>query len=193
MSETNLIINTVELCRRSVLIGASVLIVAGRDRKALGQDAQAEKLKPGDRIMFASGEHQGQPARVDLLTAGNPPVAALPADPGTGVVRSGSRFNKLLLLRLKPEDLDAETKPYSVEGIVAYSAVCTHQGCTLNAWNAEARVIQCFCHHSEFSAGAAGRPAKGPATASLPLLPLSVADGVLVVAGDFTAKPGPRK
>ena len=193
MSETNLIVDTVELSRRGVLIGASVLIVAGGDRKVFGQDARAEKLKPGDRILFAAGEHQGQPARIDLLTAGSPPVAALPADPSTGTVRDGSRFNKLLLLRLQPDALDPETKPNSVDGVVAYSAVCTHQGCTLNAWNAEAQVIQCFCHHSEFSAAAAGRPMKGPATASLPLLPLAVADGALIVAGDFTSKPGPKK
>jgi rieske iron-sulfur protein len=193
MSETNLIVDTVELSRRSVLVGASALIVAGKSSKALGDDARAEKLKPGDRIVFASGEHQGQPARLDLLIPGSPPVAALPADPGTGTVRDGSRFNKLLLLRLTPDALDEETRPHSVEGVVAYSAVCTHQGCTLNAWNAEAQVIQCFCHHSEFSAAAAGRPTKGPATASLPLLPLAVADGALIVAGDFTSKPGPRK
>lgn len=168
-------------------------IVFGLSGNAFGQGGpRGERAKRGDRIVFAAGPNQGQPARLDMLQPGAAPVAALPADPATGTVRDLSRFNKLLLLRLGPDDLDAETRARAVEGVLAYSAICTHQGCTLNAWNAAERAIQCFCHHSEFNAAAAGRPTKGPAEASLPILPLAVSDGILVVAGDFTAKPGPK-
>jgi rieske iron-sulfur protein len=181
------------LRRRDVLSGGSAAIVFGITGTALGQGGpRGERVKPGDRIIFAAGVNQGQPVRPDLLQPGAAPVAALPVDPATGTARDLSRFNKLLLLRLAPEHLDAETRPHAVEGVLAYSAICTHQGCTLNAWNAAERAIQCFCHHSEFNAAAAGRPTKGPAEASLPILPLTVADGVLVVAADFTSKPGPK-
>jgi rieske iron-sulfur protein len=181
------------LCRRDIIVGGSAALVFGATHNALGQGgARGERVKPGDRIIFATGTYQGQPARLELLQPGTAPIAALPADPTTGTVRDLSRFNKLLLLRLSPDDLDAETRARAVEGVLAYSAICTHQGCTLNAWNAAERAIQCFCHHSEFNAAAAGRPTKGPAEASLPILPLAVADGVLVVAADFTSKPGPK-
>ena len=92
---------------------------------------RAERAKPGDRIIFAAGEHQGKPARIELLVPGNPPIAALPADPVTGAVRDGSRFNKLLLLRVNPDELDAETRSRAIDGVLAYSAICTHQGCTI--------------------------------------------------------------
>jgi rieske iron-sulfur protein len=181
------------LHRREVLVGGCSALLFGATENAFGQSgARGERVKPGDRIVFAAGSHQGQPARLDLLQPGAAPVAALPADPASGTVRDISRFNKLLLVRLSPDDLDAETRARAVEGVLAYSAICTHQGCTLNAWNAEARAIQCFCHHSEFNTAAAGRPTKGPAESSLPILPLAVADGILVVAADFTSKPGPK-
>ena len=186
-------LDSVKLSRRTILAGGSAVFVAGVSTQAFAQDAKDEKLKPGDRIVFAEGEHKGKPIPLDQLVVGNAPVAALPADPASGTMRDGSRFNKLLLLRMKPEDLDEETKPRSVDGIIAYSAICTHQGCTLNAWNAEAKVIQCFCHHSQFSTGTAGKPVQGPATANLPMLPIGLADGALIAAADFTSKPGPKK
>jgi rieske iron-sulfur protein len=186
-------ISHVELRRRDILAGGSAAFFLGLTQDAFGQGARSERAKPGDRIVFAAGEHQGKPASVEMLQPGAAPVAALPADPATGSVRDVSRFNKLLLLRLNPDDLDAETRARAVDGVLAYSAICTHQGCTLNAWNQAERAIQCFCHHSEFNAAAAGRPIKGPAEANLPILPLAVSDGVLVVAADFTSKPGPKK
>jgi rieske iron-sulfur protein len=192
MAEIDLGLVDLTLRRRDILCGGSSAILFGMTRNALGQGARAERVKPGDRIIIAAGEHQNQPARLEMLRPGTAPLAALPADPATGTVRDVSRFNKLLLLRLDPEELDAETRARAVDGVLAYSAICTHQGCTLNAWNQAARAIQCFCHHSEFNAAAAGRPTKGPAEASLPILPLAVSEGVLVVASDFTSKPGPR-
>jgi len=182
----------IEICRRDLLAAGSAALLMGMTGQALGQGARAERVKPGDRVIFAAGEHQGQPARIELVLQGNPPMAALPADPATGAVRDGSRFNKLLLLRLRPDELDAETRGLSIDGVLAYSAICTHQGCTINAWNKDARAFQCFCHHSEFDPAAGGRPTKGPANASLPLLPLTIVDGALIVAADFTSKPGLR-
>jgi rieske iron-sulfur protein len=192
MTKLHLPCAEVGLRRRDLLAGGSAALLFGAAGPGLAQGARSEKARIGDRIVFATGAHQGQPARVELLQPGHPPVAALPADPATGAVRDGSRFNKLLLLRLPPNELDQETLSQAADGVLAYSAICTHQGCTLNAWNQAARAIQCFCHHSEFSAAAAGRATKGPADASLPLLPLSISGGILIVAADFTSKPGPR-
>ena len=174
------------------MTGGSAVLLVGMTAQASAQSAQTERAKPGDRIVFADGANKGKSVGLDTLIVGNAPVAGLPADPSTGTVRDGSRFNKLLLLRLNPDELDAETRSRSPDGVLAYSAICTHQGCTINAWNKDERVFQCFCHHSEFSPAAGGRPTKGPANASLPLLPLTVSEGALIVAADFTSKPGPK-
>jgi Rieske Fe-S protein len=119
-------------------------------------------------------------------------VAALPVDPETGTVRDGSRLNKVLLLRLDAGELDEKTRAHAAEGVLAYSAVCTHQGCTVSGWLAPERVLACFCHESKFSATEAGKVVGGPSRARLPILPLTVVDGALIVAGGFTSKPGPK-
>jgi Rieske Fe-S protein len=63
----------------------------------------------------------------------------------------------------------------------------------VSGWLAPERVLACFCHESKFSATKAGKVVGGPSRARLPILPLAVADGgVLVVAGGFTGKPGPK-
>ncbi|MEU6477136.1 Rieske (2Fe-2S) protein [Streptomyces sp. NPDC047017] len=54
---------------------------------------------------------------------------------------------------------------------MAFSARCTHQGCTVGA--VADGVISCPCHRSEFSA-ADGSVRKGPATRPLPARDISV-------------------
>lgn len=56
----------------------------------------------------------------------------------------------------------------------AFSAVCTHQGCTV--LDVQANVIQCPCHGSRFS-GADGSVVQGPAQRPLTRLPITVSGG----------------
>jgi len=158
----------------------------------LAASPASERPKPGDRLVIdAADETKGKPVLLDAVPVGGPLVFALPADTATGTVRDQSRFNKLVLIRLAPEDLNEETRKHAAEGVVAYSAICTHQGCTLSGWKAEERTLACFCHLSEFSVTEGGRVVKGPANRRLPILPLAVNDkGELTVAGEFTSKPG---
>ncbi len=55
-------------------------------------------------------------------------------DPANKTVRSGSRLNQLLLVRLAPETLSPETAPRAAGGVVAYTAICTHNGCDIDDW-----------------------------------------------------------
>lgn len=60
---------------------------------------------------------------------------------------------------------------------VAFSAVCTHQGCTLGEVHKEEG--SCPCHGSRFDVST-GKVLQGPATKPLPEVPVRVKDGKLV-------------
>jgi Rieske Fe-S protein len=162
--------------------------------RASANTRKANLPQAGDYLVLAdAGGEQGVRIRLELVPDGTKLVQALSADGTSGKVRDESRFAKVILVRLPPEEMDEDTRRLSVDGGVAYSAICTHQGCTLNAWKAAERKIACFCHHSEFRADQGGKVAKGPATRRLPQLSLELGpDGEIVVAGGFTAKPGPK-
>jgi len=55
--------------------------------------------------------------------------------------------------------------------VIAFSATCTHQGCTVNA--IEESVIVCPCHLSRFAL-ATGEPVSGPAQRPLPSIAVEV-------------------
>ena len=63
------------------------------------------------------------------------------------------------------------------EGVfAAFSATCTHLGCTVRA--VAGGTINCFCHGSRFRI-TDGSVAGGPAPRPLPRVPLTVADGLI--------------
>lgn len=68
------------------------------------------------------------------------------------------------------------TQPTEGE-VRAFSSVCTHQGCTVEAGQGE---LACPCHGSRFDI-ATGEPIQGPASDPLPEIPIEVADN-----GDIT-------
>ena len=102
------------------------------------EDPTSAPPRPGDRLIFLAGPKQGQPARRDDLDLGGPQVQAYPADPN-GAVRDGTPLNLVVLVRVGGDGLDEETRARSADGVVAYSGVCTHQGCPVNMWSKTAR------------------------------------------------------
>ena len=173
--------------RRTALIGAACCCMAGPAKAA------AEGMpRENDRLVFADGDFEGKPVTMDMLTIGGAPVVAVPADPASGAAREGSRFNKIVLVRLAPEDIADEVHAHAADGVVALSAICTHQACTVNGWNPEAKALLCFCHSSQFYPGQGGKVFKGPARKRLPILPVKAGeDGAVVVAAALLGKPGP--
>lgn len=179
--------------RRELLAAVPAVAAAGLGAVRPAEAAGDAKSLPqvGDYLVVDAGSSKGQTVRPDMVPGGGTLLAVVSADAATGQLRNGSRFGKIILLKLAPDDLDETTRQHSADGIVAYSAICTHQGCTLSGWKAEERVIACFCHHSEFEPFASGKVAKGPATRRLPMLPIAVGpNGDLVVVAEFTSKPG---
>ena len=58
--------------------------------------------------------------------------------------------------------------------LVAYSAVCTHAGCTVRYYSSARRLV-CPCHGAEFDPSHNGMPVRGPAQRPLPMLNVTVA------------------
>ena len=63
--------------------------------------------------------------------------------------------------------------------IVALSAICTHQGCTVG-YNSGAGDVECPCHGSVFST--TGSVINGPASSPLHLYPVSQTGNILTIS-----------
>ena len=62
---------------------------------------------------------------------------------------------------------------------VAYSAVCTHEGCVVSYSNGQ---LACPCHGSIFDPANNARVVNGPARLPLPKIPIEVRGGNIVDA-----------
>ena len=81
---------------------------------------------------------------------------------------------------------------WTVDDLIAYSKICTHAGCPVGLYQAQSGLLLCPCHQSTFEVADGAQPIFGPATRSLPQLPLGTdADGYLIATGDFSAPIGP--
>jgi Rieske Fe-S protein len=172
--------------RRGVLAAASAFILDIATGGAQAEPAD-ERPKPGDLLVRVDGGAALTPADI---VADAPPLAAWPMDPAGGVTRSGSRLNKVLVLRLDPQTLGETAKERAADGVLAYSAICPHAGCDITGWSAERKVIECPCHASHYDPRQAGAVIDGPTPRPLAGLPLKIADGKLVVAKPFTSRVG---
>lgn len=177
--------------REALALGLALGSCGGIARAQTPPAPRALRPQEGDLLVRAAAPGAGEPLRPDDLVRDAPQVFAWAKDPASGAVRDGSRLNQVLLLRLDPDALDAETRPRSADGVVAYSSACTHQLCPVSQWRQDAGVLHCPCHQSEFDPRAGGKVVGGPALRRLPPLPLRLgADGGLEVAQGFVGKVG---
>ena len=102
-------------------------------------------------------------------------------------MRDGSPLNLVVLVRVGSDGLDEQTRALSADGVVAYSAICTHQGCPVNQWSKEKKAMVCSCHGSTYDPKNSAEVIFGPAPLPLAGLPLKSENGLLIVAGGFTA------
>jgi len=176
--------------RRAALKLGLGLGLALTPRLALAETEPArERPKEGDLLVPVSGANP-EPLKPDDLKLDATQTFAWPMEPDTKTVRSGSRLNKILLLRLDAEGFDAETKERAANGVVGYSAVCVHTGCDVTGWDPGRQLLQCPCHYSAYDPREAAKVVSGPAPRRLPALPLKIVDGRLAVAKPFTGRAG---
>jgi rieske iron-sulfur protein len=174
-------------------IGRRTLLKAGLGLPFIAQHAEGQedpasiRPRPGD-LLVKAGDSTKKPLGPGEIRLGAPPIFAWAMDPKSGTLRSGSRLNQVLVLRLDPAKLDQQTRPRAVNGVVAYTAICTHTGCDVSEWVADAQLLHCPCHGSRFDPKRGGTVVEGEAPRALPALPLRLERGRLLVAGPFSAR-----
>lgn len=186
---------------RSSLLGALVLLPLPAIVALRGLDpAQAAKRR---HTVWAEGvrlltDPTHKPIRASDLQVGEL-VNVMPASflelPEDGPARSNERAKApVALVRMRPDEITAAKgrENWHVDGIVAYSKICTHLGCPVSLYERRTHHVVCPCHQATFDLADNGAVVFGPATRSLPQLPLAVDDdGYLVAQSDFTEPVGP--
>jgi rieske iron-sulfur protein len=168
------------------------MVVSRREAMDLGLTAAAAVILPAattpDRTVgpqlgdiFVPDSNRGVPLRAEAIQLETAPVLAWPMDRESGAVRDGARFNQVILLRVATEKSDE---------IVAFTAICPHAGCVVSDWVAQTSHLHCPCHGSEYDPAKNGIVVAGPSPLPLPSLPVQIVDGLVTVAGPFTARPG---
>ena len=174
-----------------MLMGAGFALSGWRLAAARSKEPRKMRPQENDQFVFmrraTTWAKSSSPEDIPL---GGPQVLAYAFEPVSKVVRNGSRLNKVMLVRFKPEEIAESTRPHSADGIVAYSAVCTHAGCPVALWMKATRTVKCPCHYSEYDPTNMATVVGGPTPKRLPILPLKTVDGALMVAGKFIGKVG---
>jgi ubiquinol-cytochrome c reductase iron-sulfur subunit len=183
-----------ELERRSLLTklmvgaGAALGVAAIFPIRSLGP-------RPGDWLTTSAYQQgtriideQGNPVRPEDISV-NGVLTVFP----TGDLND--EYAQTLLIRLDPDKTftpRSGREDWVADGMVAYSKMCTHVGCPVGLYEAASGKLLCPCHQSTFDVYDGARPVFGPATTSLPQLPLVVDDGgYLVAGGPFSGPVGP--
>ena len=156
-------------------------------------------------IALTPGSAQAQPAVQLLVDAGAEadfkplrpddiqmmkPILAFPFDAETGTPKKESRLNKMVVIRLPEEKMTPETRARSVSGVVAYSSICTHQGCDVKTWMSKESVLACYCHASKFDLFDGAKVVAGPASSALRAIPLALNGEFLSIAAPLPPKAG---
>jgi len=177
------------LKRREALqagLGACASLLLGRTC------AQSSSLvAAGDVLVYASGDMADQPILANQVGL-NKALNAYPMDPVSQVVKKDLK-TLIVLVRLDPKTLDANTAKYAANGFVAYSAICTHQGCPISQLGevgSRKGKLVCTCHGAVFDPTAGAKVLGGQAKRPLALLPLRLQGQNLVAAGGFIGKVG---
>ncbi len=139
-----------------------------------------KEVVAGDQLVYsatpASGAAAGDPVKASDVKVGTS-VQVFPKG------KADNQRNLISLVRIAPGQ--------GREGLVAYSATCTHLGCVVYAKLNESGQIACPCHASRFDPSKKATVVGGPAPRPLPGLPIDVqADGTITAAGVFDGPVG---
>jgi rieske iron-sulfur protein len=132
----------------------------------------------GDVLVYATGNQAGQPVIADQIAAGQG-VQAFPEG------KSNNQNNLVELVRVAAGS--------GTDGLAAYSAICTHLGCSVIAQPNADGIIVCPCHGSMYDPAHGAKVVHGPAPRPLPSLPIALgANGAVAANGGFSGPIGPQ-
>ena len=154
----------------------------------MGHPVQASDAAPL-LLVDADAESNFKPLRPEHLAVGKP-LLVYPFDTKTGAPKNESRSNKLVLTRLPEDQMAPGTKSRSAGGVLAYSALCTHQACDVKTWLAKEKVLVCFCHASKFDLLDGAKVVDGPASKPLPGVSLKLEGEFLAIVPSSPANQG---
>ena len=99
----------------------------------------------------------------------------------------------VILIRLDPDQIKVQkARDWGVDGVVAYSKICTHVGCAVGLYEQQTHHLLCPCHQSTFDLTEDCNVIFGPAKRPLPQLKITVDDaGYLVAPEGFHEPVGP--
>ena len=157
---------------------------------ALSQPPSRMRPQLGDLMVFDEGLNIGQVIRPEMLELNQQPVSALAKDPETDTLRDGSRLNRVMITRIDTSKMTERYRDNTADGVIAYSAICTHTGCDVINWDDDELRMACPCHESQFDIYDGGRVVGGPAPRPLAMLPLEIVDGFVRVAASFRGRVG---
>jgi ubiquinol-cytochrome c reductase iron-sulfur subunit len=153
--------------------------------------------KPGMKLLI---DPSGAPIRAADVTQGSV-IHVMPegyVDAGEGehadaqAIMTAKANSAVLLVKLNPEDIKSQKqRDWGVDGIVAYSKICTHVGCPVALYERQTHHLLCPCHQSTFDVTNDCEVIFGPAKRPLPQLPIKVENGYLVAADGFAEPVGP--
>ncbi|MEO6956957.1 MAG: Rieske 2Fe-2S domain-containing protein [Antricoccus sp.] len=116
-----------------------------------------------------------------------PPVAGALSEPNSPTMLIRMHADQAENFRARPNQADFRWGEY-----VAFSKICTHLGCPVSLYEQQTGRILCPCHQSQFDITKDAKPIFGPATRSLPQLPITVdVDGYFVARSDYVEAVGP--
>ncbi len=181
-------------CNRSTAVatiaGAGIVMLGGVS--ALAQsDGKSMRPQAGDVLVYASGAKANNPIMASDLKAGASSVLAWAMDPTSKTVRDGSKLNQVVVISVDASKMSDGTKANAAGSVVAYSAVCSHQGCLVEGFEQSSDRLLCPCHQSEYDPADGAKVTGGPAPNRLAALPLKAGTGgTLAVAGKFMGHVG---
>jgi Rieske Fe-S protein len=151
--------NANQVTRRTILgvaaVGAGTVALAACSSSSNGHDAAPSTSPTGPA---SSGEKQAAAAQ-PLAT-----LTDLKVDDAVAVTLDGGKPG--LLTRT------------GTNSVVCFSAICTHQGCTVKPAGA---TLDCPCHGSKYDAKT-GKVLAGPAPLPLPAVPVQIEAGKVIAA-----------
>jgi Rieske Fe-S protein len=179
-----------------VLAGTAALITAGGSLPAYAEP-QKDAPQIGDVFVFASGPKKGSVVMVDDVVLDANPLSVVAKDPN-GAVREGDNFTALLY-RVAKDKVPADMAADTVGGLMAYSAMCTHQGCVMTDLHKPIDAVDhafgfiCPCHDAIFDPLQEGKNTGGATSATLAYFPIKSDGGKIVISGLPSAHVGIKK